>query len=276
MSDVVLTFDTDWAPDFVVRDTLELLGNTPATFFVTDEISAGLVKGIPTIEMGIHPNFLKKSSHGESYHEVLKTVLGFAPDAKIVRTHNLFQDTTVLDLFVEYNMQTDMSLLEYKNPRPKPFHYWNGLIRMPYNFEDDVACLRGEINSWFNCKDTMPTLVCDFHPIHVYLNSESLGSYMRLRERGTMLALKPSDIDPLVNQTSFGARDLLALLLDGVKANDHHLFSVTELIKKTGVEGWAEPVPTTLTTQRSTEQPKYWLSGSSHGIPHIWGCLFSV
>ena len=74
MSDVVLTFDTDWAPDFVVRDTLELLGNTPATFFVTDEISAGLVKGIPTIEMGIHPNFLKKSSHGESYHEVLKTV----------------------------------------------------------------------------------------------------------------------------------------------------------------------------------------------------------
>ena len=91
-----------------------------------------------------------------------------------------------------------------------------------------------------------------------------------------MLALKPSDIDPLVNQTSFGARDLLALLLDGVKANDHHLFSVTELIKKTGVEGWAEPVPTTLTTQRSTEQPKYWLSGSSHGIPHIWGCLFSV
>ena len=57
---VFLTFDTDWAKDFIIEDTINILlkYNLNATFFATGMSS--LIKELlysTSFEIGIHPNF---------------------------------------------------------------------------------------------------------------------------------------------------------------------------------------------------------------------------
>jgi hypothetical protein len=68
---------------------------------------------------------------------------------------------------------------------PKPWYLWNGMVRVPYCWEDDVFCLyreRGVAEP-----DVAETVqrgglrVFDFHPIHIFLNTESLDRYERTR-----------------------------------------------------------------------------------------------
>ncbi len=250
MERLLLTFDTDWAPDFVIQDTLDLLGDIPAIFFITDEISASILNGMRTIETGIHPNFMPGSSHGTTRRQVLETVLRLVPEAKIVRAHNLCQDTTILDLYVEYGIQTDMSILQYQNPCPKPFHHWNNLLRVPYNFEDDIACMRDDIMGQSAWLDTMPILICDFHPIHIYLNTDTMERYARLRQRGNLLSMKPSDIDPFVNRAAFGVRTVLTSLRDKLRQGNFSVDTLAELMNNIGVEGWADFTQKKLSTQQ--------------------------
>ena len=45
------------------------------------------------IERGIHPNFLKGSSHGNSHEEVIDTCLKYAPETKLCRSHRGYNCT---------------------------------------------------------------------------------------------------------------------------------------------------------------------------------------
>ena len=59
LSSVFLTFDTDWANDFIIEDTVEILAryNHSATFFATGQSSLiNDLQGSRNFEM-IHPNF---------------------------------------------------------------------------------------------------------------------------------------------------------------------------------------------------------------------------
>jgi len=70
----------------------------------------------------------------------------------------------------------------------KPWHIWNDLIRVPYSWEDDVHILYDSIGiPQKSPRDiAMDTTnrglkVFDFHPIHIFLNTESLDRYERTR-----------------------------------------------------------------------------------------------
>jgi len=237
---LVMTFDNDWAPPFIIEYTLNLLAGIPITFFVTGKAECKALERIPNVELGIHPNFMPNSSHGSNRRQVLETVMKLIPDAKIVRSHNLFQDSTVLDLYVEFGINYDLSLFEYKNPSPKPFCYWNSLVRLPYNFEDCVPCLLGEdfaksIPPWMG---SASLLVCNFHPIHIYLNTESIDRYNALRKLGPVGTLKAGEIEPFINRETFGTRNIVIALLEKVTTGEMMPLCATDLLQRQGIVAW--------------------------------------
>lgn len=210
---IILTFDVDWAPDAVVADTLELLAahGARATLFATHETT--VLRGIEAdgFEVGIHPNFNPLlAGQGGSADDVLDGILDLYPAARGVRSHSMLQSTPLLAKFAARGLRYDANhFLPYQPIRP--FGLWTGMVRIPYNWEDDVHWQYGrsfddpglELDAW-------PLCVLDFHPVHVYLNTEREERYA---------AARPHYQDPAAlrrhrNATSVpGARDLLLAVL---------------------------------------------------------------
>jgi len=247
---LALTFDTDWAPPFMLKEVLSLLDGVPATCLVTDEAARDVLCSASNIELGVHPNFLPDSSHGGNRLAVLETVMALVPGAQVVRSHNLFQDSTVLDMYVEYGLQYDLTLLEYGNPSPKAFRYWNGLVRLPCNFEDDIACMRGDgliVQPWMS---TCSLLVCTFHPVHIYLNTDTMGRYAALRNWDIKM-VTPKEVASFVNHDKPGVRTLLMSLLTQISQGLRVPFTISGLMDTLAVESWVAHVRGRLSTQHA-------------------------
>jgi Polysaccharide deacetylase len=133
--------DVEWAHLVVLKDLRGLFDEAgiAATFFVTRE---GVVT--PGHERALHPNFRR---NGDSYRAllasgeassdpptdseihrfVLERTLGFAPEAKGLRTHKLYCESTLLPLYsllgLEYDCSYDMPLVAGLRPFWKSFYH---------------------------------------------------------------------------------------------------------------------------------------------------------
>lgn len=226
MQAALVTFDVDWAPEWAIEMCADLCAGAgvKATFFATHaspfltELSTD-----PRFEVGIHPNFLPRSSHGDSTEAILRTCLTFAPHARSMRTHSLVQSSPIFDTIgTHFNqIQTDMSLFLPFHAGLQPVDYFIGselrrMVRLPYHWEDDVAAIWPGWD-W----QTAPTwgdglAAVDFHPILVALNMASMTGYRNLKQhlgnRALMAATK-DDVAPFA-QDGPGARSYLIRLLD--------------------------------------------------------------
>ena len=189
-NDVVLTLDTDWAPDFVIDYVADQLieCQVRATWFVTHSSPAieRLRMRPELFELGIHPNFLNGSTQGEDPDAVMEHCLDLVPDATSMRTHSLYQSTPLLSRIALLTpITTDVSLFLPSVPRLQPFEYeFSGrrLLRIPYFWEDDFEMERST-RCW-NLGQLLDVgtglKVFNFHPIHVYMNSSEMGPYKAL------------------------------------------------------------------------------------------------
>ncbi len=139
-----LTFDIDWAPDWCVEVCADLVhnANLRATFFVTHEsdILADLRKR-DGIELGIHPNLLPGSTHGEGTEVVLDHCISLVPEARAMRTHGLVQSSALfMTVCRKYpQIETDLSLFLPFHSHLTPTRWFFGgdgnyLTRVPYNW----------------------------------------------------------------------------------------------------------------------------------------------
>lgn len=185
-----LTLDMDWAPDAAIDHCVNLLlqYEVKATFFLThDSPAVDRIRGHLTLfELGIHPNFLAGSSHGNSPGAVLRHCMRLAPGARAMRTHALVQSTPLLrQTVLETPIRIDSSLLLSHARLTMPFALQldgNTMVRVPFHWEDDVEMIR-KWPSWklpdaLNC---MGVRVFNFHPMHVCLNSSSMSPYNSLK-----------------------------------------------------------------------------------------------
>jgi hypothetical protein len=196
---IVLTLDIDWAPDFVIDDVAQQLidHGVKATWFVTHESAAvDRLRARPDLfELGLHPNFMRNSTHGDTPDEVLRHCLKIVPDARSFRTHGLVQSTGILDVAMAKGLDVDLSLFLPNGYVDGPLAYWRGgrrLWRIPYVWEDDME-MEQPTPSW-SARDlaARPGLqVLDFHPIHVWLNGPDMGAYNKLKTLSSRL----SDVD---------------------------------------------------------------------------------
>jgi hypothetical protein len=230
MDDLVLTMDVEWAPDFAIDFVADHLmaRRVRATWFVTHGSPAiERLRRYPDLfELGIHPNFLPGSSHGETPGKVLDHCIALVPEATSVRTHALVQSTPLLaEIMAHTAITTDVSLFLPHTLYQRPFEYrWKGrtLLRVPYFWEDDFEMER-DTPIWHLAPlvtNGEGLKVFNFHPIHVYLNSSDMGPYESLKRR--ISNLSEATVAALV-QPGEGTRTLFLELVDYLAANGHRL-----------------------------------------------------
>lgn len=192
MKQIVLTFDIDWAPDFVIDSVAKQLIDygIRATWFVTHHSPAieRLRQQPELFELGIHPNFLPNSTQGATSEAVLNYCIDLVNDAISMRTHGLVQSTPLLErILTQTPIKADVSLFLPHLLNLQPIEYWwhgRMLLRIPYFWEDDFEMER-PAPCW--CPASLLEAgeglkVFDFHPIHIYLNSANTNAYQAFKQ----------------------------------------------------------------------------------------------
>ena len=218
----ILTLDIDWAPDWMISVVAERLAaaGVRATFFATHEsASTRALEREATFEVGLHPNFLPGSSHGNTTEEVLRTMRDMFPRARAVRTHSLAQSEPTLGMIVDrfgYSIDCSVHLPRASHVAPHWVRYsnhGNRLIRVPHIFQDNMHALTdlpwNMDCDWLNSPGWK---VMNFHPVHIILNTDSLNIYEDLKRIGPVSKLSKSDI-PTIDEKKPGTGRLFTDLI---------------------------------------------------------------
>ena len=184
------TVDVEWAAREVLADLRQLFDQygVRATFFVTHaDVEA------PGHERGLHPNFRR---NGDTYRSlgskssemtdeqinahVISTTLAFAPDAKGLRTHSLFYDSTLLPIYRRLGLEYDCS---YQMPLVgglRPFWKQHEIVEIPTYYADHFDLMAAASGFELSALGVeRPGLkVFDFHPNIVFLNAASDAEYI--------------------------------------------------------------------------------------------------
>ena len=243
MDIVALTIDIDWAPDFMIDFAAEALveEGVRATWFVTHPSPAvdRLRQHPELFELGIHPNFLPRSTHGKRWEDVLVHCMDLVPDATSMRTHGLFQATALLDMVITQTpITTDLTIfLPYTaSIRPVDYH-WNDrtLLRLPYYWEDDFEMMQPN-PSWSLTPERAlggGLKIFNFHPVHIFLNSPDMKPY-RMYQRDFMNSgkeLKATDAEGYVFDGT-GSRTMFREVVDALAVDMRSSMRVSDIRRR--------------------------------------------
>ena len=186
-----LTFDMDWAHDEVIEDTLHIINSHGAcsTWFVTHKsLLLTQMANNDKIELGIHPNF-NKILDGSNYpnnansRKIIEDALKLVGNCNSVRSHSLTQSEKLLDEFQSFGLThiCNLYIPLSANIELKPFKIWDGITIVPHYWQDNVE-LKLYNSRRNNFLHTNTFKVLNFHPIHIYLNTENLERYESTRQ----------------------------------------------------------------------------------------------
>lgn len=184
-----ISLDIDWAHDEVIFDVFSLVSKfeVDTTWMVTHETDLlSDLSNSGNCELGIHPNFnyLLEGDFrlGKSTQEIVDRMMCLVPQAKVARSHSVCQSSRISQIFSlagikfdsnDYIPANQISLIQ-------PWTLENGIIKIPYFYSDELACLRPTPDN-LSMISRKGLRVFNFHPIHVFLNTESLDRYERTR-----------------------------------------------------------------------------------------------
>jgi len=183
-----LTFDIDWAPEFIIdqlRSTLDEL-DLPATIFFTHASAASQrLASSPRCEVGIHPNFLTPNEK-RAPEEVIDELLADYP-TRAMRSHALYYHSRLLPLLHQAGLRYLSNDLRFLQPGLAPAYDWSGLVRLPIYWEDDVHCVYHHGRDAFSLDtlklDSPGMKVFNFHPVHLFLNTNTFTDYFAAKDR---------------------------------------------------------------------------------------------
>jgi hypothetical protein len=191
---VAVTLDLDWAPDFMIDFAARALveRGVRASWYVTHAGPAveRLRERSDLFELGIHPNYLPGSTHGQTWPEVLRHCMKLVPEALSMRSHGLYQCTSLLAEAIRSTpIRTDLTPFAPGAAGLCPIEYFwidRLLLRLPYFWEDDFEMVQAR-PSWRLENHRPPgggLRIFNFHPVHVYLNSPDLTRYHAYKQNG--------------------------------------------------------------------------------------------
>ena len=230
---IAFTSDIDWAPELVIKDTINLFEkfNVKCTFFCTHDSSVLKSCNRDLFELGIHPDFNNCLFEGKGPFpkERIQNLLKIYPEAIGIRSHSMTQSSRLLTLFIQMGMKYDSNQFLPYNSNIEPYDCWTGLKRIPYNWEDDIHF---EYNMSFDY-DLLKNykgdqfLILDFHPIHIYLNTDSSNTYANAKH----CYQNPSELLKYRNVKKKGTRDLLVSTLIEIEKRSLSTSKLSELIE---------------------------------------------
>jgi hypothetical protein len=181
-SELVLTFDLDWAPEHVLQDLYSLIRplNLNVTFFCTH--SSDVVAQLTSLkgaETALHPNLLGAKDEAKE----LEKYKILWPEARGVRTHRLYYHSGHLPLYYNAKIEYLSHDLFFLQPGIEPFYDWGGFVRLPIFWEDDIHC------RYFDGRFDLEALelgreglkIFNFHPIHIFLNTSQFSEYEKVK-----------------------------------------------------------------------------------------------
>lgn len=183
---VYLTFDMEWANDDVLEYFYSVLKkfDLAATILVTHQTKwLEIFRQDEKIELGIHPNFnnlLSGKEKDSDYSHVIKKCMEIVPEAKICRSHSMTINSLILHTYEEVGIKYDLNMFICPEAGTKVSAYKRGGVKIvPFIWEDDLWLNNKEevsVQYLLSDKFDMPK-VFNFHPIQIYLNSETLSRY---------------------------------------------------------------------------------------------------
>ena len=219
---IALTFDVDWASDEVFSYTLDLIeeSNFPATFFLThDTPLLNRIRNNPSWEIALHPNFLLSANSpvGLDQHieQILLDMKSWAPEAVSLRSHGLVTAARWLWKYQSAGIE-NLSMSTRFNAKNQPYEEINGLVECPIYFSENsqlVIQQEGGIELADTeqlgqvAKDELR--VFDFHPIHIFLNTEDYARYENSRAYQSDWKALQSHRNERINGTENWLRSIL-------------------------------------------------------------------
>ena len=220
---IVFSLDIDWAPEEVIKDSLALfeLYNIKCTLFSTHDSQVIKNSNKNLFEVAIHPNFnnlIDGNADGESATKIIEDLIEIYPDAKGVRSHSMTQSSKLLGLFKKKGLIYDSNQFLPYNWSIAPYECWTGIKRIPYNWEDDIHFIykKSFKFDFEEIYDENKNFIFDFHPVHIYLNTDSELTYNRAKKHYQ----NPSELKKFKNVNQLGTRDYLLNLLKFIQLNN--------------------------------------------------------
>jgi len=171
------TADIDWATELAISRMLDVFDEyqIPLTPFITHSSEVINVAYRHLKEhVGLHPNFLSKSTHLENGKNAIDFCKALWPCSKFYRAHSFFDSYSNALLFKEKGFEYDSNSIEFLRPYCSPYKHGSGLIRFPVFWEDDIFRRNGfefKTNSILGELQTPGLKIFNFHPT-LFINDE--------------------------------------------------------------------------------------------------------
>jgi Polysaccharide deacetylase len=235
----VLSADLDWASEYCIENFLSIADRfaIQPTIFVT-HASAAIRKASREgrVELGIHPNFLQPSTHGESIGSIIEHVLELAPRATSVRCHRHVAGREIERALSAHGLRIDSNTHRHLQRGLAPIELPSGLLRLPVFFEDDIHWAQNM--TWRFCDHERdffsPGLkILNFHPFLVSLNAPDAAFYQRHKRH--IPTLTASDAARLRHQGD-GIATFLIETIRVIQASGCRFVSLSEMAEGLGHE----------------------------------------
>ena len=232
MDALCLSLDADWAADFVLEDVLERLrawGVVRGTLFVTHDTPANKKWQNAGFELGVHPNFnpLFEGRITQSADEIIAAMRALVPTARSVRSHGLTRSGVLSRRFTQagYTHESNFMLPLRTGNQLRPFEQPSGLLQVPFAWGDYDYLASGGSFSPDDCLDQPGPHVFNFHPIHIYLNCETLSRY----EDAKAHFFDRAKLESFRHKGSDGIANLLQSLIARSQRESRQLLAITDI-----------------------------------------------
>jgi peptidoglycan/xylan/chitin deacetylase (PgdA/CDA1 family) len=245
---IILTFDLDWSPDWMIDEIADLLAKRgiKSTWFVTHASPAveRLRERQDLVELGIHPNCLPNSSHGGDEAEAMTHMRQIVPNGVSMRTHGLYQTSAFLIRAVrDFAIKIDSSLhLPMPGLQPHELRIDQLVIRRaPFCWADDLT-MRDPLGSWDFSKilGIEGLRIFNFHPFHVVLNTVNYTTYEMLKTQRPIQRWSRDFVTPH-RSADRGPRSFLDELIKGLSGK--RTFFLADLLEPEFQTIWLKSYP---------------------------------
>ncbi len=230
LNNLMLSFDIDWAPEFMIEDLLDITDKVNLTIFNTH--NSNILKTIDKkrISLGIHPNLQRNSSQGTDDFKV-KNYVKKIGNMKYLRFHLLGHSYRDLKFFAKEGAKIDSStLLINQNYLSPLYHPDIDLVRVPYVWEDGMT-----LNFKTNIRKSLdlysPGLkILDFHPIDIYLNTSNIEQRNKFKKLySSVLDVPKQEAEKFINKKNYGIRNFLIDILELIRVKKIKTSNFNEL-----------------------------------------------
>ncbi len=260
-----LTSDVDWASDDAVREFLALTsryGIVPTIFATHPSQLLQDAQNGRTIDLGVHPNFLPGSSHGDDALSVIDHMCRLFPDATAFRAHAYFDNSVIATEMVRRGFTHDSNLGLYLQHNLVPLSHWSGLVRFPVFWEDDVHWMHTggdwDVDRYLDDFLSPGLKIINVHPFSVAANIPNGDAYQSLKHR---IATANADEIAAIRGEGAGVGTFLQQLLDALSARGERFYTLAELYHElvpNQLRPLADPAAGRQTEHTDKEHARYW------------------